>query len=548
MATFLGIYSRTKQLNDAAIQPILDDFKLNNTRDIVTSRFPGMLLCVASKFQNALYANDTSLSFVSGHISFETISFATAGTTAEKFGQCIAHSGCELLSAMEGAFAALHYTAATHTLILANDKFGIFPLFISENEEYVIVSNEYQPLVQLLTAKERKPDPDAIAEFFTLGTTLGGKTFYKTIKNIAAASFITIGGKTCTDKNYWHPMPKPVNTADASLVAEELFELFKKINREYIDANVTDLCLLSAGADSRLIFATLTKEQRQATEFYTSNLSFLDPQEDQDVVGATALVNTFGLKHRIEKISFYENQFNLSYFDTERALRARHVYGGWHGGELLGGFAFIAAPIKAGLGYKDVNHILMSVFSWRFRFKLKAHPYHTYLKEKEKYPLAVREFLFITEQFTRSFFTTIYGGTKGHWLQPYQLANHGFSPFWDSRLLQKLMLLPIELLANYQLYNSLFKLCDKAFTSIPSNSPLTNRADSVIPKLEIGIEPKGLLPDTHHAAYMERLEDKTTWKRHVYTSEFKKKLSQGSGALATRWLDFETWYARYVKD
>lgn len=548
MAAFLGIYSKTNRLNDDEIQPVIDDFTRHNKANSVTEKFPGMLLYTAAPFKSELYVTAQSVSYVSGHISFENIKAIETGSMAEKFGRCISTSAPTLLPALEGAFAALHYDLQTHTLTLANDKFGIFPLFIFEDQNYVIVSNDYQPLIQLKPAHKPKLDYDAIAEFFTLGITLGTKTFFKNIKNLPAASYAVVTEKKLTKQKYWQAKASPKINDDVNLLAEDLFKTFSKINREYADAHPNDIYLLTAGADSRLIIATLSEEQLHAKEFYTSNLSFLDPEEDKDVMGAVQLAEKFGLKHRVEKISFYENQFNTSYFDTERSLRARHLYGGWHGGELLGSFGAIAAPIKKELSFKDADKKLKTVLSWWTRLKLTSHPYKTYLKEKEKFDPALQDFLFITEQLTRSFFTNIYGGTQAYWAQPYQLTKHGFSPFWDSRFLQKLMQVPLNILADYALYNQLFKLCPDVFTKIGSNSPLTKRPDSVLPEIVTGIEPKSKIPDTHHQAYTERMANKDQKRCFFYRDGLKKILANEHDLLTRQWLDFETWYARYITE
>jgi hypothetical protein len=305
--------------------------------------------------------------------------------------------------------------------------------------------------------------------------------------------------------------------------------------------------LLSAGADSRLILATMTEVQRKNMRFYTSNLSFLDLKEDRDVLGAAMLAERFGLLHQIEKISFYENQFSSRYFDDERILREKQVYGGWHGGEFMGGYFLNAAPARPDLKFADTDEKLKNVFSWRFRWKLKQHPYKTYKQEKAKYAKPIANTMFMINQLTRSFFTGIYGGTRGHWVQPYQLLNHGFSPYWDSRFLQQLIRVPLPVLENYNLYNAVFKYCDKAFTGIPSNSPLTNRSDSVVPKMEIGIEPKNKIPNTHHLFYQTQRVDENLWRKHFYNKPKLNRILEDEFAPVSRlWLDFEAWYALYM--
>lgn len=343
---------------------------------------------------------------------------------------------------------------------------------------------------------------------------------------------------------YWEPDLRLKKDADTQSLANEMHALFTKVNREYQDAQHAGVCLLTAGADSRLIVSAMTAAQLQETTFYTSNLSFLDPLEDKDVVGASAITSKFKLKHRIEKISFHENSFDEGYFETERAWRDEQVYGGWHGGEFLGGFCFHAAPIRQPLDYKTVDERYRSLFSWWFRFRQAVHPFASYEKELEK--LKGNELLFMIHQMTRSFFTAIYGGTRGHWEQPFLLVNHGYSPFWDSRLLQLLLQVPLEELKQYRFYNEVFKYADKEFTGIPSNSPLTTREDSVLPKMEAGIEPKHRVPNTHHKTYQAYLNDASIFRRGYYNKKLRTVLENEFDATTQKWLDLEVWYSSYV--
>ncbi len=539
MAAFLAIYSKSKHSNFQLLENVVKDFTINGKRKIIKKENPHFLLCVVDTFKDSLFENENSLSLVSGYISFKKLNTPLDKTIPEKFNEVIINGAENKMELLEGAFAAIHYNKDKHTLVYTNDKFGMFPLFVFEDKDYIILSNEYQPLA----VYNSQLNYNAITEFLTLGVTLGNKTFYKHIHNLPPSSYVIANENKSVKHVYWRPKPIVDNNEDKQAIL--IYETFTEINREYNNANITELCLLTAGADSRLILATLESDQLSKTKFYTSNLSFLDPLEDKDVIGASALANKFNLDHTIEKISFYENQFNESYFDTEREIRKSQVYGGWHGGEFLGGFFLKAAPIHKKLNFEEVDATYKSIFSWWFRFKHKMHPYHAYKNEIES--LQGNEHLFMTHQMTRSFFTNIYSGTRGHWVQPFQLMNHGFSPFWDSRFLQLLIQVPLSKLENYNFYNKIFKYADTAFTKIPSNSPLTNREDSVIPNMDIGIEPKHQIPNTHHKAYTDCLNDIKIWKRNFYNKkEFEKTLENEFDKTTKQWLDFEVWYYKYI--
>lgn len=539
MHAFLVIYSKSGHIG-ADVLPVLSEFGMNDTRQLVKKERKGIAFYTGERFEENLYENEASISFVAGHISFEKLTIPLVSSTAKTWSEGISRKDSQSLAELEGMFAAIHYQQQEHRLVYANDKFGIAPVFVYEDRNYVMLCNEYQPLAKYTC----KIDTAAMAAFLTFGVTLGNKTFFREIKNLEPASLVSVSSAGTEQHLYWSPDLTPNKNTTTESLAKEMHALFTKVNREYQDAKHAGVCLLTAGADSRLIVSAMTEKQLQEATFYTSNLSFLDPLEDKDVVGASAITATFKLKHRIEKISFHENSFDESYFEKAREWRDEQVYGGWHGGEFLGGFCFQSAPIRQPLDYSTVDKHYRSLFSWWFRFRQRVHPYASYKKELEK--LKGHELLFMIHQMTRSFFTAIYGGTRGHWEQPFQLVNHGYSPFWDSRLLQLLLQVPPEELKQYHFYNAVFKFVDPAFTALSSNSPLTAREDSVLPEMETGIEPKQRVPNTHHKTCKNYLADDAIFRRGYYNKKLRAVLENEFDAITQKWLDLEVWYRSYV--
>ncbi len=539
MHAFLVIYSKSGQIG-AEVLPVISDFGMNNMRELVKKERKGVVFITGERFAGNLHEDQDSISFVAGHLSFENIARSAASSPVSMWHDAISRKDPRCPAKLEGMFAAIHYSREKHVLVYANDKFGIAPVFVYEDRNYLMLCNEYQPLAKYT----HSIDKAAMAEFMTLGVTLGSKTFFKQISNLEPASLVHVSSAETKQHIYWKPDLNPKKGADLKSSAKEMHALFTRVNREYQEAKLAGVCLLTAGADSRLIASAMTAEQLQKTTFYTSNLSFLDPSEDKDVAGASAITSKFQLKHRIEKISFHENSFDETYFETERAWRHEQVYGGWHGGEFLGGFCFQAAPIRQPLDYHAVDERYRSLFSRWFRFRQRTHPYASYKKELAK--SEAHELLFMIRQMTRSFFTAIYGGTRGHWEQPFQLVNHGYSPFWDSRLLQLLLQVPVDELKHYRFYNEVFKYVDPEFAGIPSNSPMTALQDSVLPKMEAGVEPKHRIPNTHHKAYKTYLDEASGFRRGFYNKSLRKVLENEFDPITQKWLDLEAWYSCYV--
>lgn len=526
MSVFLCVYSKSGGLNQRLTGEALDDFSLGGKRALCKIEVPGFMLSFPERFAGGFLENSDDVTFVAGYFKNSAAGFRTSITSPEINSD-----------SFHGAFAAVHYQKKTHRLTAANDKYGIFPLFVYENNDLIALCSEYQPLCLLSGKKKPVLNRDAIAEYYCLGTTLGNKTFFNNIYNLPPAAINLFNGKKSEVRGiHWH-------SASNSATAAGVLDTFTTVNREYLESGLTTQCLLSAGADSRLILATMPEAERKKTNFYTSNLSFLDMEEDMDVIGAQLLAKKFDLSHQVEKISFYENTFGTNFFDSAREPRKNQVYGGWHGGELLGGYCLRAAPAGMNLSFEETDKKLKRYFSWSFRIRLSRHPYQSYVEEKKQ---AGSAHVFLLRQLTRSFFSSIYGGSRGHWLQPFQLTHHGLSPFWDSRFLDAFTKIPLEALKDYAFYNEVMALCDKAFTGIPSNSPLTNRHDSVIPKLNLGTEPKHHLPNVHREALEMLLGNESPNGRGMYASKQLQMIrAQEETNFRQQWIDFEIWKKRY---
>jgi len=540
MAFYLGIYSKKRFVNESSIMPAVEDFSSNGSRSIYALKRPGFHLYIVEKFKDQLVDGDNGIGFMAGWLHHpESILKNDSDHYSGIFENLHLGEISPFFADSEGAFALAYYNAKNHTLILAKDKFGIYPMFIYEDEEYIVFSNEYEPLAEMQGGKII--NPDAIAEYFVLGASLEGKTFLKNINNLPPATACIIKDDVIEYAEYWKFELK-IDERNVEILAKETWDLFESVNRQVFDYQKIEIVLLSAGADSRLILATLSPFQYQSVRFYTSNLSHLSPDEDQDVVGATLLVKKFGLKHIVEKISYSENEFGGNYFSNWREIRLHQVYGGWHGGEFLGGFSLNAAPVSADLAKEDVQKRFYSLFSRKFRKKVKINPWDSYLKSKDA------GVIYFFRQFFQSFFTSIYGGARGHWLQPYQLANHGYSPFWDSRVISKILSVPPHLLNSYEFYNEVIKNAPEDFRRIGSNSPMTKRIDTNLAPLTTGIEPKHQMPDVHTKAFEKYIKEKSTWKKKFYRRKYLKNiLANKKDSISIRWLDFEVWYNEYMR-
>jgi hypothetical protein len=545
MPLMLGIYALDGRINQTLVKPVVDDFISGGDRFASQKFFPGCLLVSVNELEgedNLIQAEgsaDIGL-FVGSVFSDASPNSDPKAILASHLGNLSAFDALEL----EGAFTLAFYQPEQHRLTVCNDKFGVRPLFVAESEGHVFFCSEYEPLNLL---KSKTINHQAIADYFCFGTTLNGETFREGIENLPPANVTAWEKGIKREQVYWQSKLKIDRSSSIEVHAIALAVTLKEVVNSSFAQLSNPLCLLSAGADSRLIVTCLDAEKRKQIPYLTSNLSVLAAVDDRDVIGANAVAEKLGLSlHEVTKMAFAEEDFGTDYFIRNRQLRAQKVFGGWHGGEFLGGYCLKAAPIRAALTEIEVNESLKKNFSWWFRRKLKSHPFVAYQSARKAITSENQDLHFMIDQMTRGFFSNIYMGSRGHWLQPWQIIIHGYSPFWDSRFLQQLLTVPMEMLENYNLYNKIFALAFPELIEIPSNSPLTNRDDSCIPKLTAGKEPKIVLQPLYQNALNSFRDDSRVWKRGQYPKlGFKQHLEDGMNPATIKFIDFEAWFRHF---
>ena len=549
MSLILGIYHRACRLELQHVQPMIDALGAFPHRYMTRRTFPGFVAVTVSELEGehgfAMQPLATCAGAVAGTLVAGDRLHARA---ADGFWEAWQANGADCFAELEGAFVAMAYDAASHHLHLANDKFGMRPVFVCETGDYVAFCSEIEPLLRL-PGYRFALDKATTAEYFCLGTTLDGHTFAEGIYNLAPGSVLEARSGAVSKRSYWEPRIAIDHSRSIVEHAAHLVAVLKTIVSQMLAQLTNVRCLVSAGADTRLILSCMTEAERNSISFLTSSLAVLPIDDDRDVIGALALVERLGLQHEIKRVAFSELEFGTEYFDRMKEQRFKKVLGGWHGGEFLGGYCSKAAPIRQAPNVEDIDAKLRDTFSRRFLRELPRHPMEGYREANAQIVAENHDFLFQIQQLGRAFFSGVYYGSRGSWLQPYEIVNLGFSPFWDSRFLQALLAVPFELVADYQLYNVIFRDVLPQLTDIPTTSPLSQRADTAIPRMTSGQDPKVVLHPKYQKALDSYRKDRRTWLRHQYRWwRLRRQLRDGNAVATMQFIDFEAWWRRYVRE
>lgn len=169
-----------------------------------------------------------------------------------------------ILSEFEGAFAALHWDAATRRLTVVEDFLGIQPLYLHHHEGVLLVSCELKamPASGLV---EVAPDPGGWGGFVTLGYAVGADTMLAGVRRVRGATITTydVDDDRLDSREYWHMPDVREGMTLAEADTATLVDAMKVEMQAYDQYGQDGVCFVSGGFDSRLLLLLLRSLGRQ---------------------------------------------------------------------------------------------------------------------------------------------------------------------------------------------------------------------------------------------------------------------------------------------
>lgn len=191
--------------------------------------------------------------------------------------------GVGFLERLNGDFALAIWDRQACELLLARDRFGVRPLFLSfcNGLEY---ASEAKALLRHPQA-QRRLDPLALVETLTLWTTLPDRTAFEGVRELAAGHYLRFGPQGLLEERRWWDTPfvsqDQTRCESAADLAEELSELLTDATQLRLRADVPVGTYLSGGLDSSAIAALTRKLTRQAQRSFA--VSFDESRFDESV-------------------------------------------------------------------------------------------------------------------------------------------------------------------------------------------------------------------------------------------------------------------------
>ncbi|MGE5637573.1 MAG: asparagine synthetase B family protein, partial [Chloroflexota bacterium] len=206
--------------------------------------------------------------------------------------------GLKFVEYLNGLFSLAIYDKEKENVIIANDRYGYFPLFYAVGPNRTAFASEAKTVVK---GSDIYPEMDetAIPEFFAFSFLLGDKTFFKNVRKIPPASLVLHERKTDRLQS-WRYWDFSIKEYEPSTSLTSYLTEFNNLMRRSVERRVKDCdkigIFLSGGLDSRVIaaFASQTK-----TPVVTFTFGVRDCEEEKI---AMEVAEILGLEHHFLEI------------------------------------------------------------------------------------------------------------------------------------------------------------------------------------------------------------------------------------------------------
>lgn len=203
-----------------------------------------------------------------------------------------------LVSRLRGMFAFAVWDDRNQRLYLVRDRLGVKPLVFTIKDGILAFAST----VRALRAAGYVGDLDesAVMDFLDLGFIPDGKSIYRGVLKVPAASIIEWSDGLCRTSQYWEPptaaKSSHVTFDDAVMETERLFLRSVEIR---LRADVSVGTLLSGGIDSSLVCWAVAKLGGDITAYTIGTPG--DPWDETDAACETARV--LGIRHQVLEMS-----------------------------------------------------------------------------------------------------------------------------------------------------------------------------------------------------------------------------------------------------
>lgn len=224
--------------------------------------------------------------------------------------------GIDFIKELNGFFAFAIYDLQDETLLIARDRFGIKPLYFTENENRIVFGSELKALKPLL---DTKPEIDWASAhlYFQLNYIPGPESIYKNIVQLKPGEAKLIKPNSEQSFTYYR-INEQGNTFKGSYdqAQKQLVELMEDSVKLRLIADVPLGAFLSGGIDSSVIVALASKHTNKLNTF---SIGYRDEPLFDETQYARLVAKKCQTEHTVFQLTnddLFQHLFaTLDYFD-----------------------------------------------------------------------------------------------------------------------------------------------------------------------------------------------------------------------------------------
>jgi asparagine synthase (glutamine-hydrolysing) len=212
--------------------------------------------------------------------------------------------GKAFLPELVGMFALALWDGGQQTLLLARDRAGQKPLYVSHLPGGGIAFASEPKALLLHPEVSREIDPIALRQFLSFDFVPGTRTIYRAIQKLAPGTSLLWSANGSVEETFFEPPTTEPRIEDLETGAERLWEALAGSVRRRLMADVPLGVFLSGGLDSAAVVSAMCSVVDPGG-IHTFSIGFEDPAFDESS-HAKRVANLLGTQHHEKKLSSRE--------------------------------------------------------------------------------------------------------------------------------------------------------------------------------------------------------------------------------------------------